>query len=289
MRQASRCSPILSNRQIDIDRGRNWTGVATSKRTDWRLEPTSANSAQHLSHGETARAVPGALLAPFVQALKAACAPNQEAIWRTFTELTARRIAEGQIRMRMIRGDARASGAGIAPALACPAARDGLCSALASLRSDAMHLALYQPDIPQNTGTILRLAACLGVEVQVIGPAGFSLSDRSLRRAGLDYLDALTWTLHDGFAAFEAWRAAHGARLVLLSTQATTPHVAFRFRPDDVLMVGRESAGVPQAVHASADARVLVPMRAGLRSLNVAVAAAIVLGEALRQTDGFPV
>jgi tRNA (cytidine/uridine-2'-O-)-methyltransferase len=151
-----------------------------------------------------------------------------------------------------------------------------------------MHLALYEPDIAQNTGTMMRLAACLGVPVAVIRPAGFALSDRSLRRAGLDYLDHLDWTAHDSFEAFEDWRAGMGGRLVLATTKAATAHVDFAFRPNDVLLVGRESVGVPDTVHARADGRVKIPMREGMRSLNVAVAAAMVLGEALRQTGGWP-
>lgn len=153
-----------------------------------------------------------------------------------------------------------------------------------------MRLALYQPDIPQNTGTILRLAACLGVPVDVIGPAGFDFSDRSLKRAGLDYLEHVEIVRHESFATFEAWRGAVSCpppRLVLLTTHAPESHVAFSFRPDDVLLLGRESAGVPDSVHQQAAARVRIPIRAGLRSLNIAVAAAMVLGEALRQTGGF--
>jgi tRNA (cytidine/uridine-2'-O-)-methyltransferase len=151
--------------------------------------------------------------------------------------------------------------------------------------SVAMRLALYQPDIPQNTGTILRLAACLGVPVDVIGPTGFDMTDRSLRRSGLDYLDHVAIVRHETFEAFDAGRTG---RLVLLSSHASVPHHAFAFRSDDVLMLGRESAGVPDAVHASADARVRIPMQPQMRSLNIAVAAALVLGEALRQTGGFP-
>ena len=149
-----------------------------------------------------------------------------------------------------------------------------------------MRIALYQPDIPQNTGTILRTAACLAVPVDVILPAGFDISDRSLRRAGLDYLAHVDLTRHASWEAFATWRAAASApRLVLLTTKAATRYTDFAFRADDILLLGRESAGVPAAVHAAADARVLVPMQPGLRSLNVAVAAAMVLGEALRQTS----
>jgi tRNA (cytidine/uridine-2'-O-)-methyltransferase len=151
-----------------------------------------------------------------------------------------------------------------------------------------MRLALYEPDIPQNTGTILRLAACLGVPVDVVGPAGFDLTDRALRRAGLDYLAHVEVTRHESFAAFDARRRSAGARLVLLTTRGEVAHTGFAFAPGDILMLGRESAGVPASVHAAADARLRIPMRADLRSLNVAVAAAIVLGEALRQTGGFP-
>lgn len=150
-----------------------------------------------------------------------------------------------------------------------------------------MRLALYQPDIPQNMGTILRMAACLDVAVEVIGPAGFDTSDRNLRRAGLDYLDAVRIIRHAAFADFERERRARGARLVLLTTRGAVPFTAFEFRPDDVLLAGRESAGVPDLVHDAADARLVIPIKPGLRSLNVAVAAAVVLGEALRQTGEF--
>lgn len=144
-----------------------------------------------------------------------------------------------------------------------------------------MRLALYQPDIPQNAGTILRLAACLDVAVDVIGPAGFDMSDRNLRRAGLDYLNHVEIARHVSFAAF---LAARRGRLVLLTTTGDTAYTDFAFAHDDVLLLGRESAGVPENVHALADARLRIPMREGLRSLNIAVAAAMVLGEALRQT-----
>ena len=150
-----------------------------------------------------------------------------------------------------------------------------------------VRLVLFQPDIPQNAGTMLRLCACLGVAAGLVEPASFPTSDRHFRRAGLDYLDALDIDRHASFAAFEAWRHALGTptpRLVLLTTAGPTDYLDFRFRPDDVLMVGRESAGVPEPVHAAADARLRIAMAAAMRSLNVAVAAAMVLGEALRQT-----
>lgn len=151
-----------------------------------------------------------------------------------------------------------------------------------------LRLALFQPDIPQNTGTLLRTAACLGIAVDLVEPAGFAITDKTLRRAGLDYLDAAALTRHADWAAFDACRRAEGRRLVLLTTAGDVAHVDFAFRPGDVIMVGRESAGVPEPVHASADARLIVPMRPGMRSLNVAVAAVFALGEALRQLDAYP-
>ncbi|HEY1246530.1 MAG TPA: tRNA (cytidine(34)-2'-O)-methyltransferase [Hyphomicrobiaceae bacterium] len=151
-----------------------------------------------------------------------------------------------------------------------------------------MRLALYQPDIAQNTGTMLRLAACLGVGVDVIAPTGFDMTDRALRRAGLDYLAHVEIARHESFADFLAARQSGGSRLVLLTTRAEVPYTSFAFQTADTLLMGRESAGAPAAVREAADARVRIPMRAGLRSLNVAVAAAMVLGEALRQTCGFP-
>jgi tRNA (cytidine/uridine-2'-O-)-methyltransferase len=158
------------------------------------------------------------------------------------------------------------------------------------LSGHEMRLALYQPDIPQNTGTLVRLAACLGVPIALIGPAGFDFSDRAFRRAGLDYFEEAEIARHASFEAFEAWRHALSPRprLVLLTTQAARVHVDFAFHASDILLLGRESAGVPQTVHDNADARVRIPMRTGVRSLNIAVAAAMVLGEALRQTDGYP-
>jgi tRNA (cytidine/uridine-2'-O-)-methyltransferase len=150
-----------------------------------------------------------------------------------------------------------------------------------------MRLALYEPDIPQNTGTILRLAACLGVPVDVIGPTGFDMTDKALKRAALDYLAHVELQRHASFAAFESVRRARGCRLVLLTTHETA-YADFAFRPGDTLLLGRESAGVPQAVHDLADARLRIPIQPGLRSLNVALAAAMVLGEALRQTGERP-
>lgn len=151
-----------------------------------------------------------------------------------------------------------------------------------------MRLALYQPDIAQNTGTILRLGACLGIPVDVIGPAGFDTSDRALRRAGLDYLAHVDLTRHVTFEDFEAARRVTAGRLVLLSSHAETSHIDFGFAPGDVILLGRESAGVPKTVNDRADARLRIPMRPGLRSLNIAVPAAIAVGEALRQTGAFP-
>lgn len=144
-------------------------------------------------------------------------------------------------------------------------------------------IALYQPDIAGNTGTMLRMAACLGITVDLIEPAGFDASDRALRRAGMDYLEMATLTRHVDFAAFEAWRQAAGRRLILFSTKATLPYTRFDFRAGDLLLFGRESAGAPHHVHAAADQILLIPMPGGGRSLNVALAAAMAVGEAIRQ------
>ncbi|WP_315718782.1 MULTISPECIES: tRNA (cytidine(34)-2'-O)-methyltransferase [unclassified Bradyrhizobium] len=150
-----------------------------------------------------------------------------------------------------------------------------------------MQIALYQPDIPQNTGTILRLCACLGLAAHIIEPAGFPVSDRHFRRAGMDYLDQLEWRRHDSWSAFERWRAAAGHRLLLLTTKATTSYLDVTYRPDDILLLGRESAGVPDTVAEAADAQLRIPLKPGLRSLNVAMAAAMAAGEALRQVGHF--
>ena len=146
-----------------------------------------------------------------------------------------------------------------------------------------MRIALFQPDIPQNTGTLLRLAACLGIQAHIIEPAGFPTTDRALRRAGMDYLDHVEIVRHASWRAFEAWRAAEQTRLILFTTGASMSYLDYVFRPTDILLFGRESSGVPQAVHAAADARLVIPMRRGFRSLNVAVAAGMAIGEAMRQ------
>lgn len=150
-----------------------------------------------------------------------------------------------------------------------------------------MQIALYEPDIPQNTGTILRLCACLRLEAHIIEPAGFPVTDRAFRRAGMDYLDQVALTRHGSFQAFEDWRGSERLKLVLLTTAAETSYLDHDFRDDQVLLFGRESAGVPEPVHAAADARLRIPIAKGLRSLNVAMAAALVAGEALRQTAAF--
>jgi tRNA (cytidine/uridine-2'-O-)-methyltransferase len=147
-----------------------------------------------------------------------------------------------------------------------------------------LHIALYQPDIPGNTGTILRLAACLGLAVDIIEPAGFDVSDRNLKRAGMDYLAAVTLTRHVSWDRFQDWRAETGRRLILASTKAAERYTDFPFRSDDILLFGRESAGVPDHVHEKADGRILIPMVEGQRSINVAMSAAMISGEALRQT-----
>lgn len=149
-----------------------------------------------------------------------------------------------------------------------------------------MRLALYQPDIPQNTGTLMRLCACLGVAMDIIEPCGFLLSDKNLKRAGMDYLDHLDMTRHMNW---ESFKTAHARkRIVLLTTKSEQSFIDFKFTTDDVLLAGRESAGVPDDVHNACDARITIPMAAGVRSLNVAVASAMVLSEGLRQTNQFP-
>lgn len=152
--------------------------------------------------------------------------------------------------------------------------------------SSNLMLALYQPDIPQNTGTMLRTCACLGISASIIEPAGFPLSDRNFRRAGMDYIDKVDLARHVSWSAFEQWRHGTGRRLALLTTKGALPYTDFAFQPGDIVMVGRESAGVPDAVHEKVDARLVIPMRTDLRSLNVAISAAVVLAEAIRQLGG---
>ena len=151
-----------------------------------------------------------------------------------------------------------------------------------------MDLALFEPDIPQNAGTLMRLAACLNVRIHLIEPAGFNTSDRTFRRAGMDYLDRVDLQRHISWRAFRLWQQDSGQRLILATTKAAKPYLSLAYRADDILLLGRESKGVPDEVHEAADERVLIPMAPGLRSLNVALAGGMILGEALRQTQGFP-
>ena len=149
-----------------------------------------------------------------------------------------------------------------------------------------MRLALFQPDIPQNTGTLLRLGACLDFAVDIIEPCGFIFNEKAMRRAGMDYLEQVSYRRHNSWQDFFAYRAAHPeeyGRLVLMSTHASEPYTDFSFQPNDIILMGRESAGVPEDVHNQADARLLIPMNPKARSINMAISAAIVVGEALRQ------
>ena len=155
-----------------------------------------------------------------------------------------------------------------------------------------MRLALFQPDIPQNTGTLLRLGACLDIELDIIEPCGFIFSERTLKRAGMDYLDMVRYRRHHSWEHFLQYRAEHPeeyGRIVLLTTHASEPYYNFEFRPNDIILMGRESAGVPEEVHQKADARLLIPMNRNARSINVALSAVMVVGECLRQTGTFPV
>ncbi len=150
---------------------------------------------------------------------------------------------------------------------------------------------MFQPDIPQNTGTLLRLGACLDIELDIIEPCGFIFSERTLKRAGMDYLDMVRYRRHHSWEHFLQYRAEHPeeyGRIVLLTTHASEPYYNFEFRPNDIILMGRESAGVPEEVHQTADARLLIPMNRNARSINVAVSAVMVVGECLRQVNGFP-
>ena len=151
-----------------------------------------------------------------------------------------------------------------------------------------MRLALFQPDIPQNAGAILRLAACLGVGVDVIEPCGFIWDEPRMRRAGMDYLDQVSIMRHDSWPKFEQWRKDAGYRLILFTTKGDRSYLDYRYSASDILLFGRESAGVPDEVAGAADARLVIPIKPGLRSLNIAVASAMALGEALRQTGSAP-
>ena len=150
-----------------------------------------------------------------------------------------------------------------------------------------MRLALFQPDIPQNTGTLMRLCACVDLPIDIIEPCGFIFNDKAMRRAGMDYLDMVDYRRHDSWQDFLQYWAEHPAeygRIVLLTTHASKPYVDFEFKENDIILMGRESAGVPEEVHQIADARLLIPMNEKARSINVAVSATMVVGEALRQT-----
>jgi len=160
-------------------------------------------------------------------------------------------------------------------------------SASIPIGPDMIELALYQPDIPQNAGAAMRLCACLGVRLNIIEPCGFLWDDRKIRRSGMDYIDHLDLARHVSWQRFLEAKPA-GSRLVLMTTRAAAPYADFAFHPSDILIAGRESAGVPDEVHDAADARIVIPLRPGLRSLNVVTSAAMVIGEALRQTGGFP-
>ena len=149
-----------------------------------------------------------------------------------------------------------------------------------------MHIALYQPDIPPNTGTIIRMCACLDIKVHIIEPCGFPFGEKSFRRAGMDYIDQSKITKHVSFEDFR--KTGPKGRLILLSTKASLPYTEFKFKKDDILLLGRETAGVPEEVFKKADHRLLIPMTPDTRSLNIALSAAMVAGEALRQTASFP-
>lgn len=154
-----------------------------------------------------------------------------------------------------------------------------------------MRLALFQPDIPQNTGTLLRLGACLGLPVDIIEPCGFVFNEKAMRRAGMDYLNIADYHRHNSWQDFLRFRQEHPeeyGRIILLTTHAETSYANFQFQKNDIILMGRESAGVPEAVHQSADSRLLIPMKKDARSINVAISAAMVIGEALRQTNLFP-
>lgn len=154
-----------------------------------------------------------------------------------------------------------------------------------------MRLALFQPDIPQNTGTLLRLGACLNLPIDIIEPCGFIFNEKAMKRAGMDYLDIASYHRHSSWQDFLDYRKKHPeeyGRIVLLTTHASMPYPNFKFKPNDIILMGRESAGVPDSIHKTADSRLLIPMIPQARSINMAISAAMVVGEALRQTSLFP-
>lgn len=154
-----------------------------------------------------------------------------------------------------------------------------------------MRLALFQPDIPQNTGSLLRLGACLDIELDIIEPCGFVFSEHTLKRSGMDYLNLVKYRRHKSWEHFLEYRQSHPeeyGRIILLTTKASTPYTDFKFEKNDIILMGRESAGVPEEVHQLADNRLIIPMNQNARSINVAVSAVMVIGECLRQTDSFP-
>lgn len=154
-----------------------------------------------------------------------------------------------------------------------------------------MRLALFQPDIPQNTGTLLRLGACLDLPIDIIEPCGFIFNEKSMKRAGMDYIEKANYKRHNSWADFLKYREENPneyGRLVLLTTKASIPYTEFEFKENDIILMGRESAGVPDSVHQMVDSRLIIPMNANARSINVAVSAVMVIGEALKQTNLFP-
>ena len=155
-----------------------------------------------------------------------------------------------------------------------------------------MRLALFQPDIPQNTGTLLRLGACLDIELDIIEPCGFIFSEHTLKRSGMDYLDLVKYRRHNSWQDFLEYKNKHPeeyGRIILLTTKSKKSYCDFEFKSNDIILMGRESAGAPQEVHDIVDDRLIIPMNENARSINVAVSAVMVIGEALRQTKGFPI
>lgn len=152
-----------------------------------------------------------------------------------------------------------------------------------------VRLALYQPDIPQNTGTLMRLGACLNIPLDIIGPTGFDMSDRALKRSGMDYLSQTDITRHISFRHFLDSNQRKAGRLILTTTKSDNVYTEFQFKEGDILLLGRESSGVPENVVEEADNQITIPMQNNMRSLNIAVAGAMIIGEALRQTKGFQI